>query len=59
MDTNKQNTKDIKCDDCIIIKIPKQLKEEITEKANRSYSNLSQYIRNIIVEDLMKDENKA
>lgn len=51
--------KDIKCDDCMIIKIPKELKEKLAQKAKDNYNNLSQYVRNMIVEDLMKDENKA
>lgn len=56
MNINKVETNNIKCDDCIIIKIPKELKIKITEKANKNYTNLSQYLRNIIIEDILKDE---
>lgn len=59
MDINKLDMKDIRCDDCIIIKVPKKLKEKIAEKAIKNYSNISQYIRNVIIEDILKDENKA
>lgn len=51
--------KGIKCDDCMIIKIPKELKEKLIQKAKDNYNNLSQYVRNMIVEDLMKDEDKS
>ena len=59
MDIDKLNIKSIRCDDCIIIKIPKVLKEKLAEKARNNYTNLSQYVRNIIVEDILKDENKS
>ena len=59
MDINKLDIKDTRCDDCIIIKVPKKLKKKIVEKAIKKYSNVSQYVRSIVIEDILKNEDKA
>lgn len=41
--------------DNLIIKIPTKMKEEIKEKAASKYKNVSEYIRDLIVEDLQKE----
>lgn len=41
--------------DKIIIRISTQLKDKATEKANTEDKTISDYIRNLIIEDLKKD----
>ena len=42
-----------KYDDKIMIKLPKELKEAINEKIEPMYINKSEYIRQLIIKDLM------
>lgn len=42
--------------DNLMILIPKEMKEQIKEKAKSEYKTVSDYVRNLIVKDL--EENK-
>lgn len=42
-----------KYDDKIMIKLPKELKEEMDKKVEVMYMNRSEYIRKLIIKDLM------
>ena len=47
------NMKLKKYDDKIMIKLPKELKEEMDKKVEVMYMNRSEYIRKLIIKDLM------
>lgn len=47
--------KNKKFDDCMIIKLPKELKEKIDQKINGQYMNRSEYIRKLILRDLEEE----
>lgn len=39
----------------LIIRVPKELKDKIQEKASKNYKDVSVYIRDIIIKDLKKE----
>lgn len=42
--------------DSLMILVPKELKEQIKKKAESRYQTVSDYVRNLIVEDLEENE---
>lgn len=42
--------------DVLYIKLPKEMKEKIIAQAEKKFKNVSEYIRELIVEDLNKEE---
>lgn len=44
-------------DDNLMILIPKEMKEKIKEKAKSKYQTVSDYVRNLIIEDLEDKES--
>lgn len=43
-------------DENLMILIPKEMKEQIKEKAKSKYQTVSDYVRNLIVKDLEKNK---
>ena len=43
-------------DECIIVKLPKELKEKLKTKAEENCQNMSDYIRGLIVKNLKENE---
>lgn len=41
-----------KFDEVLFIKLPKEMKEKITEQADKNFKNVSEYVRELIVRDL-------
>ena len=44
--------------DNLMILIPKEMKEKIKERAKSKYQTVSDYVRNLIVEDLKNKESE-
>lgn len=42
-------------DECVIVKLPKDLKEKVKKKAEKNCQNMSDYIRSLIVKDLKEN----
>lgn len=42
-------------DECVIVKLPKDLKEKVKKKAEQNCQNMSDYIRSLIVKDLKEN----
>lgn len=44
--------KNKKFDEVLFVKLPKEMKEKLHKKATKKYKNVSEYVRDLIVEDL-------
>lgn len=44
-------------DDSLLVKIPKEIKEKVKNKAKENCQTASDYIRGLIVKDLKENEN--
>ena len=45
-----------KFEESLFIKMPKELKEKIAKKAEENFKNVSEYVRDLIVENLKESE---